>query len=66
YQPFTNGDSISVLGYEGKVVDINLRYTVLDKDEEKILIPNSKLFTSPLKLARIEKKKPPTQNDQEQ
>lgn len=56
YKPFDTGDFVSVAGFEGVVKEINLRYTVLDKDEEIILIPNSKIYTSPLKLAKTEKK----------
>ncbi|TET45659.1 mechanosensitive ion channel [candidate division TA06 bacterium] len=56
YRPFDTGDFVSVAGFEGVVKEINLRYTVLDKDEELILIPNSKIYTTPLKLAKAEKK----------
>lgn len=48
YQPFKIGDKIKVSGYEGTVVSIDLRYTVLDNANDKILIPNSKLFTDPV------------------
>jgi len=58
YRPFDTGDFVSVAGFEGVVKEINLRYTVLDKDEEIILIPNSKIYTTPLKLAKTEKKEP--------
>ena len=46
YNPFIRGDYISVLANEGKVVEINLRYTVLQSDEKKILIPNATLFSN--------------------
>ena len=48
YQPFEKGDSIKVSGYEGIVISIDLRYTELDSGGNKILIPNSKLFTDPI------------------
>ena len=48
YHPFQIGDTIKIAGYEGAVVSIDLRYTELTSDENKILIPNSKLFTDPI------------------
>ena len=58
YKPFVSGDFVSVAGFEGVVKEINLRYTVLEEEKNIILIPNSKLYTSPLKLAKSKKKKP--------
>ncbi len=48
YKPFSIEDRIKISGYEGVVVSIDLRYTELDSDGNKILIPNSKLFTDPV------------------
>jgi len=48
YRPFEIGNRIKISGYEGVVVSIDLRYTELDADGKKILIPNSKLFTDPI------------------
>lgn len=48
YRPFQIGDQITISGYEGKVMSIDLRYTVICSDEKKVLIPNSKLFIEPL------------------
>ena len=48
YRPFVTGDRIRISGYEGKVLSIDMRYTQLDSEEGKTLIPNSKLFTDPL------------------
>ncbi|MGD8785323.1 MAG: mechanosensitive ion channel [Thioalkalispiraceae bacterium] len=48
YRPFVTGDRIKIAGFEGKVVSIDLRYTQLDGSGDKILIPNSKLFTDPI------------------
>lgn len=44
FRPFSVGHLIRVGGNEGKVSDINLRYTKLDNDGNAILIPNSTLF----------------------
>lgn len=48
YRPFKIGNSIKIAGYQGKVIKIDLRYTELQYEENKILIPNSKLFTDPI------------------
>ncbi len=44
--PFRVGDRIRVGSSEGKVIEINLRYTVLESEGERILIPNSTMFTN--------------------
>jgi len=54
HHPFVRGDQISVVGFEGKVVGIDLRYTTLQKDDKIFLIPNSTLFTNPISLTRHE------------
>lgn len=48
YRPFTIGNLIRISGFEGKVISIDLRYTVITASNEKIYIPNSKLFTEPV------------------
>lgn len=48
YRPFEIGNRIKISGYEGIVISIDLRYTELDAEGDKILIPNSKLFTDPI------------------
>ena len=48
YRPFEIGNRIKVSGYEGIVASIDLRYTELESEGNKILIPNSKLFTDPI------------------
>ena len=54
YQPFKIGNTIKVSGYEGDVVSIDLRYTELNSEGNKILIPNSKLFTDPITVLHLE------------
>lgn len=46
YSPFRVGDRIKVGSHEGEVKEINLRYTVVENDGERILIPNSTMFTN--------------------
>lgn len=51
YQPFRNGDWISVAGCEGKVVEINLRYTVIKKEKDTYLVPNSTIFSNIVRVS---------------
>lgn len=44
YKPFKSGDTILVAGMEGIVQEVNLRYTVLNKDGKRIFVPNATLF----------------------
>lgn len=48
YQPFKSGDYISVQSVEGKVVDVNLRYTVIKSPEKHVFVPNSVILGNPL------------------
>lgn len=48
YRPFGINDRINISNQEGIVVNIDLRYTMLDNDTTRILIPNSVLFTNPI------------------
>ena len=48
YRPFEKGNRIKISSYEGIVVSIDLRYTELDCEGKKVLIPNSKLFADPI------------------
>ncbi len=49
FQPFQIQDQIKVSGFEGTVINIDLRYTVLTSSDSKyILIPNSTIFINPV------------------
>ncbi len=48
YRPFEIGNRIRIGAYEGVVLAIDMRYTVIDAEGGKVLIPNSKLFTDPI------------------
>lgn len=52
YRPFELGDHIGVAGVEGQVIDIDLRYTTLQKDHLTHLLPNAVLFTNHISLHR--------------
>ncbi len=60
YKPFSSGNHITMTPLEGTVVEVNLRYTVLEAvDGKRVFIPNSMLFTTPVV---VEKPQPPAQN----
>ena len=45
--PFVIGDQITLMSYTGRIEDIQIRYTALRTgNNERVLIPNSMLFTS--------------------
>jgi small conductance mechanosensitive channel len=51
YRPFRVNDYISVKDHgEGTVTEIDLRYTTLEKEGQKYLLPNSVLFTNSIGL----------------
>jgi small-conductance mechanosensitive channel len=50
YRPFRGGDRIIVSGFDGTVDPIDLRYTTLSSEGDRILIPSSTMFTSPVKV----------------
>jgi small-conductance mechanosensitive channel len=52
YRPFVIGNCIKISGYEGIVISIDLRYTELDSGGNRVLIPNSKLFTDPITVLK--------------
>jgi len=53
YRPFRIGDFISVTGFDGTVIDIDLRYTTLTHKDKKFLLPNSMLFTNAIILTQL-------------
>lgn len=55
YRPFKRHDRISVAGFEGIVIETDLRYTTLQGEDKKILIPNSTLFTHSIVLIDVKK-----------
>jgi small conductance mechanosensitive channel len=50
YRPFVLKDYIAVTGLEGIVTEIDLRYTTLEAEGKKYLIPNSVLFTNSITI----------------
>lgn len=52
YRPFEVGDRIDVSGLAGTVVHVDLRYTELENERERILVPNGKMLTDPIRVAK--------------
>ncbi len=50
YRPFKIRDRIEVSGCRGTVASIDLRYTTIEDEGTRVLMPNSKLFTSPITI----------------
>ena len=48
YQPFSLGDQVSIVNFNGEVIDINLRYTKLHANSDLVQLPNSIVLNSPL------------------
>lgn len=55
YRPFQRYNRIAVAGFEGAVIEIDFRYTTLQADGRKFLIPNGTLFTNTISLLEAEK-----------
>lgn len=55
YRPFERNDRIIVTNFEGLVTDIDLRYTTIQGENKKILIPNATLFTNAISVLKVEK-----------
>ena len=53
YRPFHRNDTISVAGLEGRVIETDLRYTTLQGENKRILIPNAALFSNSIILMEI-------------
>ncbi len=58
YQPFKIGDQIVVAGFEGTVSEINLRYSILNLDDNRYLIPNANLFNNTITVRKKTKAGP--------
>jgi len=52
YRPFEVGDRIDIGGLGGRVTHVDLRYTELDSEAERVLVPNAKLLTDPIRVSK--------------
>lgn len=50
YQHVKIHDHIKIKDFQGKVVDINLRYTTIKNDTMTILVPNIVIYTEPIAI----------------
>ncbi len=48
YQPFRVGGNITTSGVGGKVISIDLRYTTIEGQGERYLVPNGTLLKGPV------------------
>ena len=48
HRPFAAGDTIAVAGFEGKVAGTDLRYTILEAEGKRYLVPNATVLNSPV------------------
>ena len=46
YKPFKENDRIAVTTFEGRVCDINLRFTTLDAGGKQIFVPNAMVISN--------------------
>lgn len=57
YRPFSIGDYISLktnekIAFEGKVVDLNFRYVTIEADNNRTIIPNNTIVSSPVIVSK--------------
>ena len=46
YKPFKENDHIAVTTFEGRVSEINLRYTTLEAGQQRIFVPNALVISN--------------------
>jgi small conductance mechanosensitive channel len=46
YKPFKRDDHVAVSSFQGRVTEVNLRYTTLEADGLRVFIPNTLLLTN--------------------
>jgi len=46
YQPFKRGDRVDLAGKQGTVTSVDFRYTELEADNTRVLVPNQTAFTN--------------------
>lgn len=56
YRPFTIGDYVDFKpgnkDYEGRVIDINLRYITIETTSNRTLVPNSVIISNPISIRK--------------
>ena len=46
YKPFKENDHIAVTTFEGRVSEINLRFTMLESGDKRIYVPNAMVISN--------------------
>lgn len=46
YKPFNRGDVVKVLDFQGRALEVNLRYTLLETSDGRVYVPNMMLVTN--------------------
>jgi small conductance mechanosensitive channel len=46
YKPFRRGDTVAVLTFQGRALEVNLRYTTLEAGGGRVFVPNMMLLTN--------------------
>jgi small conductance mechanosensitive channel len=52
-RPFRIGDDISVMGVDGRVIEIRIMHTVLDTADDIILVPSATLMSQVVKRRKV-------------
>lgn len=51
-RPMRVGDSITVMGNNGRVIDIGIIFTTIDADDQRIFIPNMTMLSNAIRVDR--------------
>ncbi len=52
YKPFKENDLIAVTTFEGRVAEINLRFTMLESGDKRIYVPNAMVISNAVVVAK--------------
>ncbi len=58
YRPYDIGDNVNITGCEGKITEIDLRYTTIENDGEIHMVPNSVCLSKTITKYRSSTDKP--------
>ena len=58
YRPYDIGDNVNITGCEGKITEIDLRYTTIENDGEIHMVPNSVCLSKTITKYRSSTEKP--------
>jgi small-conductance mechanosensitive channel len=61
YKPFKENDRVGVTTFEGRVTEINLRFTTLESGGKKIYIPNAMVISNAVVVDKTPPAEPPAE-----